>query len=141
MNALFPYTEKYLRCIKASKAVRWDIDNDVIKVSEGADCPGSTRCLIGTAAASRHQGAQDDDAKNFHTHGVPPLPPILASASRLIHREVLRIRDRGVSVTCRQTNVPDNSRSGRFIIIGGSITEKITAQKVERFLEARKLFH
>jgi P-aminobenzoate N-oxygenase AurF len=31
MNALLPDTEKYARCIRASKAVRWDIDNDVIK--------------------------------------------------------------------------------------------------------------
>src|SRR5258708_7435207 len=31
MNALFPDTEKYARCIRASNAVRWDIDNDVIK--------------------------------------------------------------------------------------------------------------
>src|SRR5215813_1263781 len=33
MNALAPYpnTERYAHCIKASKAVRWDIDADVIK--------------------------------------------------------------------------------------------------------------
>ena len=31
MNALFPDTEKYVRCIRASKAARWDIDDDVIK--------------------------------------------------------------------------------------------------------------
>ena len=31
MNALLPDTEKYARCIRASKAARWDIDNDVIK--------------------------------------------------------------------------------------------------------------
>ena len=31
MNALSPDTEKYARCIRASKAVRWDIDHDVIK--------------------------------------------------------------------------------------------------------------
>jgi hypothetical protein len=39
----------------------------------GADAPGSTRCSapIGTAAASRHQEAQSNDAKNFHTHGMP----------------------------------------------------------------------
>jgi hypothetical protein len=33
MNALAPYpdTERYAHCIKASKAVRWDIDADVVK--------------------------------------------------------------------------------------------------------------
>ena len=33
MNALvqFPDTDKYAHCIKASKAMRWDIDTDVIK--------------------------------------------------------------------------------------------------------------
>ena len=33
MNALvpFPDTEKYAHAIKASKAVRWDIDRDVIR--------------------------------------------------------------------------------------------------------------
>jgi hypothetical protein len=31
MNALSLDTEKYARCIKASKAARWDIDDDVIK--------------------------------------------------------------------------------------------------------------
>jgi len=33
MNApvKFPDTDKYARCVKASKAVRWDIEADVIK--------------------------------------------------------------------------------------------------------------
>jgi hypothetical protein len=44
-----------------------------VSFSEGADASGSTRCsaLIGAAAASRHHEAQGNDAKNFHTHGMP----------------------------------------------------------------------
>jgi len=64
MNAIvqFADAEKYLRCIKASKAIRWDIDDDVIK---GRRFDGAKKYLPDGLSLAQEMTTLSDGEKRF----------------------------------------------------------------------------
>ncbi|HKT20601.1 MAG TPA: hypothetical protein VJR47_21280 [Stellaceae bacterium] len=64
MNAIvqFADTEKYVRCIKASKAIRWDIDEDVIK---GRRFDGAKKYLPDGLSLTQEMTTLSDGEKRF----------------------------------------------------------------------------